>query len=389
MHGALDLPLEIRGAPIGVTASVAAPDGRFVTVELGRTSGPRVTLRAPVPAQARGGKLVGLTFNPPRRVEEPGASAGRALRGVLTTRGVEIVGSRVTRVPFDGWIPTNASVSAVVSAGATEFHYALSNLVRSRFRPRQPSDDARVRVLATPRIAAAAGERGDLPVELGGHTLIVRVVGTVERFPSVEGEAVVTDRDIAVTALNAIEPGAAEANEVWVRDAVRPPAVDLVAVTTRAEVEAALRDDPLARAALLTLGAAALVGLALAVLGLVLGVVTDLRDERGDLFDLEAQGATPGDLRRQVRLRTGIVAAVGVAGGAVTGAVLSLLVVDLVRLTANAAAPEPPLQLAVSWTVVGLAVAAYAALAGALVALATARAFRAPVPAVRASEAGA
>jgi ABC-type antimicrobial peptide transport system permease subunit len=109
-------------------------------------------------------------------------------------------------------------------------------------------------------------------------------------------------------------------------------------------------------------------------------VVADLRDERGELFDLEAQGAAPADLRAQVRLRAGIVAALGVAGGALTGAVLSVLVVDLVRLTANAARPEPPLLVAVDLPVVVLAVVAYALAAGAVVGLATARAFRSPAP---------
>jgi ABC-type lipoprotein release transport system permease subunit len=163
---------------------------------------------------------------------------------------------------------------------------------------------------------------------------------------------------------------------------------DALDVTTRVDVEEGLRGDPLARAALLTLASAALVALVLAVLGLLLGVVADVRDERGELFDLEAQGAAPATLRRQVRLRAGIVAAVGVAGGAATGAVLSVLVTDLVRLTANAARPEPPLVLAVDWALVALAVAAYALVSAAVVGVATARAFRAPVPATSASGAG-
>ncbi|HEX2112223.1 MAG TPA: hypothetical protein VHF67_11800, partial [Gaiellaceae bacterium] len=93
-------------------------------------------------------------------------------------------------------------------------------------------------------------------------------------------------------------------------------------------------------------------------------------------------------LRRQVRLRAGIVAGVGVFGGAATGAVLSVLVTDLVRLTANAARPEPPLVLAVDWAVVALAVAAYALATAAVIGVATARAFRAAVPAPAASGAG-
>ena len=50
----------------------------------------------------------------------------------------------------------------------------------------------------------------------------------------------------------------------------------------------------------------------LAAVGLLLTVVGDLRDESGELYDLEAQGATPRDLRRHVLLRAAIVAVLGV-----------------------------------------------------------------------------
>ncbi len=222
------------------------------------------------------------------------------------------------------------------------------------------------------------------------------MVGTVERFPSVDGEALVGDRDLLVTASNASTPGSADANEIWL-DGIDPRAFagaradapfDALAITTHAGVESRLRADPLARAALLTLACAALVALGLALVGLLLGVVTDLRDEGGELFDLEAQGAAPATLRAQVRLRAGIVAVVGLVGGIVTGAILGLLVVSLVRLTANAARPEPPLLVTVDWPVVVLAILAYAVAAALLVGIATARAFRSPAP-TRVAEAAA
>ena len=387
----LVLGASVTGAPVLLSASLQTPEGGFANAELGRlVEGRPATLRAPVPEEARGGRLVALTFSPPIRIEEPGASAGRAVRGVLTTRGIGVARADGEATPraFEDWVPTNTTVSAVVQTGLTEFHYALTNQVVSRFRPRQASDEGPIPVLATPRLAAAAGPSGTLALEANRVDLRARVVGTVERFPGIEGEGLVADRDLLATAMNSTTPGSAQPNEVWL-DAPDPaalgaalasPPFDALAVTERAEVERALRADPLARAALLTLGAAALVALVLALVGLLLGVVADLRDERGELFDLEAQGAAPADLRAQVRLRAGIVAALGVAGGALTGAVLSVLVVDLVRLTANAARPEPPLLVAVDLPVVVLAVVAYALAAGVVVGLATARAFRSPAP---------
>ena len=393
----LRLRVSLRGSPIGVGVTLATPAATFEPVDLGlvRDQGSSI-LRAPVPPEARGGLVVGLAFRPPRRIEEPGATAGRAARGVLTVAPLELVGAETVRGRFEDWVPTNPSVAAVVEGERTQFHFALTNLVRSRFRPRQPTDDEPIPILATPRAAAAAGARRVLPVELGGQTLFGRVVGVVRRFPTVEGEAVVADAESVLTSLNASEPGSALPNEVWltVPERLHPVLAerlsrspfDRLNVTTRAEARDGLKADPLARAALLTLLAGALVGLGLALVGLLLGVVSDLRDDRGELFDLEAQGASPRALRQQVRMRAALVAAAGLLGGIVTGLALSFLVVDLVRLTANAAAPEPPLLLALSWPVALGAVALYAAAAAALVGLVTTRAFREPVPAARASE---
>ena len=127
------------------------------------------------------------------------------------------------------------------------------------------------------------------------------------------------------------------------------------------------------------LGGAAAIALALALVGIVLGLVADIRDEHGELFDLESQGARPATLRRHLRLRALAVAAFGVAGGLVTGAVLSALVVDLVVLTAGAGRPQPPLRLAIGWPVVIAGLLLLFAVGGALVAAISRRAFHAPV----------
>jgi ABC-type antimicrobial peptide transport system permease subunit len=129
----------------------------------------------------------------------------------------------------------------------------------------------------------------------------------------------------------------------------------------------------------LTLAGAALAALGLALLGLLLVVVSDLRDERGELFDLEAQGAAPGTLRRHLRLRTALVATFGLVGGIATGAVLAALVVALVTLTASAGSTELPLLLGFDWPVLLLGFVAYFLVAALLVSAATHRAFRADV----------
>ena len=142
-------------------------------------------------------------------------------------------------------------------------------------------------------------------------------------------------------------------------------------MTTRAATLAQLEADPLARGALLTLAGTAAVALLLALVGLLLTVVGDVRDDRGELFDLEAQGASPATIRAHLRLRALLVAAFGIAGGIALGAILTSLVISLVSVTASAAESEPPLRLALDLPVLAIAALGYIVAAAALVAFVT------------------
>ena len=110
------------------------------------------------------------------------------------------------------------------------------------------------------------------------------------------------------------------------------------------------------------------------LVGLAVLLAGDARDDRRELFDLETQGAGPGTLRRHLRLRAVLVAGLGLLGGLAAAALLAILAVDLVTLTAGASVPEPPLAIAVDWRLVALACAVYAVLTAGLVALAARRA---------------
>jgi hypothetical protein len=272
--------------------------------------------------------------------------------------------------------------------------YQLTADLAAGIRARQPTDGRNVRALVTPALARAAGGDGLLPVQIEGETVTIKVAGVVRRFPSIpDGDAVIADLATVSNKLNAQSPGLGVVDEMWIDGDVDPQAARtapfaVLHADSRAELESRLRSDPLSRGALLTLAGTALVALLLAVVGLLLGVVSDLRDESGELRDLEAQGATPAELRRHLRLRTLVVAAAGLVGGLATGLVLSALVTDLVTLTANAGAPQPPLRLIFDLPLVLAGVLAYALLAWAVVGLATHAAFRAKASG-RVSEVGA
>jgi hypothetical protein len=290
-------------------------------------------------------------------------------KGLLTLGTPAVNGVGVTRA-LRPWVGSGG-----VSGSAAKLGYVLTPDRLGVLRPRQPTDGHVLRVLATPHVAAAAGPSGIIPLEVEGELVPARIVGVVQRFPSVVGDTVIADRVTSSTLLDTRSPGLGMVDEVWTSHAPITPAL---AVASRAHTLARLQADPLARGALLTLAGTAAVAMLLALIGLLLSVVGDVRDDRGELFDLEAQGASPATIRAHLRLRALLVATFGVIGGIVLGAVLSALVISLVSVTAGATEPEPPLRLSLDLPLLLAAAVLYVLLAVVLVGLATSLRGRAP-----------
>jgi hypothetical protein len=381
---AASLELAARGPGVILTASIQTPRGDFAHVPLGEAEPDGAVLRAALPPEAGGGRVVSLTLSAPR-IQERGGDAGKPFEGTLRLGllGARTPAGQAELGGYEDWLGVNGLEAEDDARGAT-IRFTLSEQFSSRFRPRQASDAGRVPVIASPAVAAAAGPGGELPLRVAGEQVVMRITAVAERFPGTRGDFVVGDRAFLGTALNAERPGIAVPDEVWLGAAserirqdlaaelARPP-FDVLRVESRAELEATLRHDPLARGTLLTLLAGALVALGLALVGVLLGVVSDVRDERGELDDLEAQGARPALLRRVVRLRSLVVVATGLAGGLATAALLGFLVVDLVAVTADARASDLPLRADVAWPVLAAALGGGALAASALVAAASRR----------------
>ena len=379
------LELDARGSPVLITASVLTTRGDFAQILLGQPGLETTkTLRAPVPAEARGGRIVSLTISPRTRVQERGGEGQPLdLDLRLGELAAETGSGEVSLGDYDGWMAVNG-IEATVRPGGAALGGTITEQLASRFRPRQPSDDEPARVIASPSVAAAAGPGGELPLRIAGEQVVVHVAAVASRFPGAAADDfVVADRALLGTALNAQRPGIAVPNELWLgsdeqgrpelaRILSRPP-FHVLSVESREQVEASLRHDPLARGTLLTLLAGALVALGLALVGILLGVVSDVRDERGELDDLEAQGARPALLRRVVRLRSLVVVTAGLLGGLLTAAALAAIVVDLVTVTADAATTGLPLHTAIDWPVLIAALATGALAAAALVTAASRR----------------
>ncbi len=363
--GRLTLPLGSNGL-VRVRAAIETRDGGFRYV--------------PLPGNQPGGRLLGFSFDITGHGLEREAVTGEGAHplGSLTLKlRPPRVNGRPLAVDFRAW--KGSGLHARLTRDSARLRFLATSDLQPAFRIRQPLDQEAVPIVVSPAIAAAAGPGRTLPLQIEGTSVLTRVVGTANRFPSVDGDFVVADRQTLATAMNADHPGTAVTNEIWLGKPppARPP-FDVLRVITRQSVQDGLAGDPLSRGSLLALVVASLAGVGLALAGLLLVVVADLRDERGELFDLEAQGATPGTLRRHLRLRALMLVGMGLIGGIVTGALLSVLVVSLVEVTANATTPQPPLVLSIDWGVLALGLLAYVAAAGALVAAATWSAFRSP-----------
>jgi len=383
--------IAFRAGPgiVSLSATIAAADGRYASFELGPLSARSSTrFDSRLPQRLRGGTLVALELVPPR-LNDRGADSGRALAGRL----------RLTGLAANDWIG-EGGVDVRRVPGGVELRYRITRQSDALVRAWQATDDSPPAVLVTPRLAALAGGKGGiLALAVGGRQVPVRVAAIIDRFPGTDGDAVIGDIDSLETAVNTQVPGAGRTNEIWLdvpsgraaaaeAELNRPPFGGVEAVS-RASLLDEARHDPLGHGTLLALVAAAVVALLLAAVGLALTVLSDLRDDRGDLYDLEAQGAQPSLLRRIVRVRALVVGLAGVTAGAIAGALLALLVTRVVSVTARAAAPNPPLATSFDFRVVAVSAVIYLLLASTLVALATRRAFRDERGPARAQETGA
>ena len=291
----LALPYELQGGAVTLTAVVLQPNGLFSRIDLGTASSRSGTLRAPIPPDAARGRVVALELARPLSVEGHGDFA--RVDGVLTL-GARCERRRKCRsTDYTGWIGLDGVRRDRLEAPLPP----LERGGEPSLPAAQATDATPPAVVATPGLAAAAGAGGLLPLRLPGGVVPVRVVGTINRFPSVSGDFVLGDERSLFVAMNAASPGTAVPNELWLAgpDALgakleRPPFAAL-SVSSRAALEDSPSRRParprLARRARRELRSSPSCSRCSASRFLLAG---DVRDERGELFDLETQGAGPG-----------------------------------------------------------------------------------------------
>ncbi len=385
--------LSMRVQPAGrvdVSLSLRTPAGGFVSVSL---TGPAAELAAPIPAAAQGGQLIALrvtrraagALSEEHQGAEGSGSTGQA--GALRLGPLRSDAGSVTG--WQGFVARGVLASPRAAGGGVVVRYALVGGTGGVLRPAQATDGRPIPVIVSPDLAGRAA--GDLvQLSLPGRQLAARIVGVAERFPTVPAGRgfAVADGTTLETALNADAPGTAVPSEVWLAGAggdglgraLRAPPFDVLDVRVHDEELRRLEADPLARGAEITLLAAAALGMALAIGGLLLTTQGGVTDERSTLYDLEAQGVAPATLRRQIRLRSALVAVLGAIGGLAMGLVLAHFTVQLVTISAGAEPPDPPLRGAGATLLLAAMLAVYAAGSAVAVLLPTARALREPAP---------
>jgi hypothetical protein len=331
---ARELALRFRydGDPLRLDAIVSTDGGDATRVELGTIVAGMTSVRARLPDGAIGGRLTALIFRNDRIV----AGSGHQHDVFRATVAFDGLDGLVDSAPIDLEVFT---VSTVI------------------IRAPQVTDGLVLPAIVSPGLAADAGPDGSLELHIGGGSVPLRVVGTADRAPTMtdpQPRFVVVPLDPFIGALAAAVPGAGRPSEMWisaptpervaeVRAALGGPPFRFAEVTSRADLVAIREGDPLSQAIVWALVVAALAGLGLSIGGLLLGTVTDLRDERGELADLEAQGVPPSALRWHALARTAWLAVGGAIGGLTVGIMLAFVVTGALAIDASGAVPIPPL----------------------------------------------
>jgi hypothetical protein len=340
----LGFDLTLEGDPVKLHAIVAAPDGDFSDLFLGTYLAGHSRIDIALPGALAGGSVVGL------RASDSLIVAGPSHPGSLGSSTLRFRG-------LNGLIADDQPADATVVATVTK-------LIRAPFA----TDDLTLPAVVSPDVAAVAAADGTLSIPLGAAVVRIRVVGVASRFPTVDnpnGSFVVAAYDPLLMAINGAFPGAGHPDEMWIRtandattdrvlaDLSRTP-FRAATVTDRAALVADRTADPFAASLAGALLAAALTGLALAAAGLALGVVADLRDEAGDLADLETMGAPPSTLRSLIQARTVVLAAGGIAAGLLAGAVLTVVITSSLALAAGATVAVPELRIVLPWATLAI-----------------------------------
>ena len=382
----LSLRASSQGLAVGVTADLRDPRGAIRQVAFGTADAGAAFLRAPVP---RGRwELEALELDEPTGLaitnghqngENPAAATQSSTRVALgPLLALQASGRSLLHVPVGTWRGVGAATTKAPGGGGT---VAMVSFATSGtpgvLRPAQPTDTKPIPVLADRQTAASAGPGGRIALTVDGLPVIARVVGVLNRFPTLPSDSagfLIADQPTLAAALDAQLPGQGRADELWIstgdlgrlRAALESGALAQLDSSFRADIDHQLQDAPVAHGVLGTLIAATALSVLLAAAGFLTTLLGGTRDERIE-SDLDEQGVGPRGLRAELRVRLALVSMLGVIAGLGIAALLTRLAVASVRAAGTVANPRPPVVTVVPWAALaawGAGMFAVLALAG-------------------------
>lgn len=330
----LDLRFRYSGEPLRLDAIVWTRDGDTSRIALGTIRDGMTRASAPLPRSAIGGWLTTLIFYNDRLVAGSGHQHG-VYRSTVRFEGL------------DGLVDDR------------QIELEIFTVAVAIIRAPQATDGVILPAVVSPDLAGEARPNGTLDLHVGSGTIPIRIVGTADRIPTVvdpKPRFVIVPLDPFIVAVASAVPGSGRPSEMWlsvadprrqaeVRAALGKPPFRFAQVTARSDLVAERAADPLSQAIVWALIVAAVAGLALSVSALVMGAVTDLRDERGELADLEAQGVPPSALRWHALARTAWLAIGGGIAGLIAGSGLAIVLTGALAIDAQGNLPIPPLRV--------------------------------------------
>ena len=296
---------------------------------------------------------------------EAGAAAGAEVLGILASNGGDAGGGGSKQGQRQEGDITIRGLEALVDP-STPVHLLASGAANQFVRPVARTDGLVLPAIVSPELASDVNADGTIDTTIGTSLpLKIRPIGTTTAMPSIldQDRLVIVDLAPLELAMDAHDPGSGHPNQVLlgtpndqrtaeVTAALGQDPFPTMVVASRPAIEAARSNDPFALGIVWALAVGAIAGLLLSFVGVLLAMAADLRDERGELWELEAQGTTPRALTFLVVLRTIAMCLVGAVAGVAMGIGLGWFMAVSVGVGADAAAPIPPLTLVAPWGIV-------------------------------------
>ncbi|MEZ0240585.1 MAG: hypothetical protein ACAH65_07290, partial [Chloroflexota bacterium] len=357
----VSVEVESSGDQVRLSAIVERNDpGHFRGVgydflRLGDLTGGRQTLSAELfpgnPSDIpidypKGWRIVALIASNGGPANSTGSSTGERQQATVTVHGLDGV--------IDPTVPVHLDVSGS-HAG---------QLLRGPVR----TDGLVLPAVVSPDLADDVDADGVLTISMPNSlSLRVRPVAIATHIPTLtdtKRASVMVDEHPLFLALNGAGPGAGVPNAALLRTADEATAAavakrlgeapfPLLSIQSRFAIEEARANDPYAIGVVWALFVGALAGLTLSIAGIILAASARLRDDRGDLGELEEQGLAPAALETLTVLQTIVLAIAGILVGSMVGLGLGWLAAASLAVTPDGAEPVPPLVLVAPWPTIG------------------------------------